>query len=34
MKTDLYESICMKNYEAEPLGTAAAVLRDMIDISI
>lgn len=32
VKTDLYESICMKNYEAEPLGTAAAVLRDMIDL--
>ncbi len=32
VKTDLYESISMKNYEAEPLGTAAAVLRDMIDL--
>jgi len=32
VKTDLYESISMKNYEADPLGTAAAVLRDMIDL--
>ena len=32
VKTDLYESISIKTYEAEPLGTAAAVLRDMIDV--
>ncbi|MEZ4973056.1 MAG: hypothetical protein R2820_07075 [Cyclobacteriaceae bacterium] len=32
IKTDLYESISMKNYEADPMGTAAAVLRDMIDV--
>lgn len=32
LKTDLYESISMKNYEADPMGTAAAVLRDMIDV--
>lgn len=32
IKTDLYESISMKNYEADPMGTAAAVLRDMIDL--
>lgn len=33
VKTDLYESISMKNYEADPTGTSAAVLRDMIDLS-
>lgn len=32
IKTDLYESISMKNYEADPQGTSAAVLRDMIDV--
>ena len=32
LETDLYESIRMKNYEADPLGTAAAVLRDAIDL--
>ncbi len=32
VKTDLYESISMKNYEADPMGTAAAVLRDVIDL--
>ncbi len=32
VKTDLYESISLKNYEADPKGTAAAVLRDMVDI--
>lgn len=32
VKTDLYESISMKNYEADPKGTSAAVLRDMIDM--
>lgn len=34
IKTDLYESISMKNAEADPKGTSAAVLRDMIDISV
>jgi homoserine dehydrogenase len=34
IKTDLYESISMKNAEADPKGTCAAVLRDMIDISM
>lgn len=34
VKTDLYESISLKNYEADPKGTSAAVLRDMIDISL
>lgn len=33
IKTDLYESISMKNYEADPVGTAAGVLRDMIEVS-
>ncbi len=32
IKTDLYESISLKNYEADPTGTAAAVLRDAIDV--
>jgi homoserine dehydrogenase len=30
LTTDLYESISMKNYEADPVGTSAAVLRDAI----
>lgn len=33
IETDLYEKICMKNYEADPLGTSAAVMRDCLDIS-
>lgn len=32
IKTDLYESISLKNAEADPKGTCAAVLRDMIDL--
>ena len=32
LKTDLYENISMKNYEADPLGTSAAVLRDILEI--
>jgi homoserine dehydrogenase len=32
IKSDLYESISLKNYEADPTGTCAAVLRDMLDI--
>lgn len=32
VETDLYEKICMKNYEADPLGTSAAVMRDCLDI--
>lgn len=32
--TDFYESISMKNYEADPLGTSAAVLRDAIDVCL
>ena len=32
LKTDLYESISMKNYEADPLGTSAAVVRDVLEI--
>lgn len=32
IKTDLYESISLKNYEADPTGTAAAVLRDAINV--
>jgi len=34
IKTDFYESISMKNYEADPLGTSAAVLRDAIDLCL
>lgn len=33
METDLYESISMKKYEEDPIGTSAAVLRDIIDVS-
>lgn len=32
IETDLYERICMKNYEADPLGTSAAVMRDCLDL--
>ena len=32
IQSDLYESIAMKNYEADPVGTSAAVLRDVIDL--
>jgi len=34
IETDLYERISLKNYEADPVGTSAAVLRDAIDVSI
>ncbi|MEY4931471.1 MAG: homoserine dehydrogenase [Bacteroidota bacterium] len=34
LQTDFYESISMKNYEADPVGTSAAVLRDAIDLSL
>jgi len=34
IQTDLYESIAMKNYEADPVGTSAAVLRDAIELSL
>lgn len=33
IQSDLYESIAMKNYEADPVGTSAAVLRDAIELS-
>ncbi|HWA33323.1 MAG TPA: hypothetical protein VG737_04290, partial [Cyclobacteriaceae bacterium] len=33
LETDLYESISMKNFEADPVGTSAAVLRDAISLS-
>ncbi|MBL7852440.1 MAG: hypothetical protein JNN04_16160 [Cyclobacteriaceae bacterium] len=33
IETDLYERICMKNYEADPLGTSAAVMRDCLDVA-
>lgn len=33
VETDLYERICMKNYEADPLGTCAAVMRDCLELS-
>lgn len=32
IQSDFYESIAMKNYEADPVGTSAAVLRDAIDL--
>ncbi len=32
IETDLYERICMKNYEADPVGTSAAVMRDCLDV--
>jgi len=32
IKSDFYESISLKNYEADPTGTCAAVLRDALDI--
>ncbi len=32
IETDLYEKICMKNYEADPVGTSAAVMRDCLEI--
>ncbi len=32
IETDLYEKICMKNYEADPVGTSAAVMRDCLDV--
>jgi homoserine dehydrogenase len=32
IETDLYEKICMKNYEADPLGTSAAVMRDCLGV--
>jgi homoserine dehydrogenase len=34
VETDLYEYIAMKNYEADPLGTSAAVLRDAIEVCV
>jgi homoserine dehydrogenase len=34
IETDLYESICMKNFEADPVGTSAAVLRDAVGLFI
>jgi homoserine dehydrogenase len=34
LNTDFYEYIAMKNYEADPLGTSAAVLRDAIDLCL
>lgn len=30
VESDLYERIQLKNYEADPLGTSAAVLRDLL----
>ena len=33
IETDLYEKICMKNYEADPLGTSAAVMRDCLEVT-
>ncbi len=33
LRTDLYERIAMKNYEADPVGTSAAVLRDALALT-
>lgn len=33
IESDLYERVCLKNYEADPLGTSAAVLRDLLNLS-
>ena len=33
LESDYYEKVCMKNYEADPLGTSAAVLRDILSIA-
>ena len=30
--SDLYDKVYLKNYEADPLGTSAAVLRDIFDL--
>lgn len=32
IETDLYEKICMKNFEADPVGTCAAMMRDCLMI--
>ncbi|MFM7193192.1 MAG: homoserine dehydrogenase [Bacteroidota bacterium] len=32
IESDLYERVCLKNYEADPLGTSAAVLRDVLSV--
>lgn len=34
LESDLYEYIAMKNYEADPVGTSAAVLRDAIKLCV
>lgn len=34
VETDLYDYIAMKNYEADPLGTSAAVLRDATELCL
>lgn len=34
INTNFYESISMKNYEADPMGTSAAVLRDAIELCL
>ena len=33
LESELYERVCLKNYEADPLGTSAAVLRDVMKLS-
>jgi len=33
LESDLYERICLKNHEADPLGTSAAVLRDVLALA-
>lgn len=32
LESDLYDRVCMKNYEADPMGTSAAVFRDIINL--
>lgn len=31
LESDLYDRVCMKNYEADPMGTSAAVMRDILN---
>ena len=33
LESDLYEKICLKNFEADPMGTSAAVFRDIINLA-
>lgn len=33
IESDLYDRVSLKNYEADPLGTSAAVLRDLMELA-